>query len=111
MTTDEKRRMSGFAFDRNPFEMQAISRSALAPSGAKQGARQPGETATDALGAPLSIRAVAKMLGCSPWTVRQQHIPAGLPHFRSGRQGKLIFFRDQVVAWVLRQQEKGGKRT
>jgi hypothetical protein len=49
------------------------------------------------------------MLGCSPWTVRQQHLPRGLPHFRSGPNGKLIFFRDQVVAWILTQQKKGGK--
>jgi len=61
------------------------------------------------LGTPLSIRAVAAMLGCSPWTVRQRHIPEGLPHFGSGPNGKLIFFRDQVVAWILQQQKKGGK--
>jgi hypothetical protein len=61
------------------------------------------------LGQPLSIRAVARMLGVSPWTVRQQHLPRGLPHFRSGPNGKLIFFRDQMVAWILTQQKKGGK--
>ena len=61
------------------------------------------------LGMPLSIRAVASMLGCSLWTVRQRHIPDGLPHFRSGPNGKLIFFRDQVVAWILHQQRKGGR--
>lgn len=60
-----------------------------------------------ALGAPLSIRAVAALLGCSPWTVRQQHIRRGLPHFRSGPNGKLVFFRGQVVEWILNQQRKG----
>jgi hypothetical protein len=60
-----------------------------------------------ALGAPLSIREAAKLIGCSPWTIRQRHVPNGLPHFRSGPNGKLIFYRDQVVAWILQQQRKG----
>jgi hypothetical protein len=60
------------------------------------------------LGQPLSIREVAKLIGCSPWNVRQRYIPQGLPHLRSGPSGKLIFYRDQVVRWVLVQQRKGG---
>ncbi len=68
----------------------------------------------DTLGEPLTIRDVALLIGCSPWTVRSRHIPHGLPVFRSGASGKLIFYRDQVVRWVLQQQStqtrpKGGR--
>ena len=51
---------------------------------------------------------VAKLIGCSSWTVRQRHIRSGLPHFRAGTSGKLIFYRDQVVRWIESHQ-KGGK--
>jgi hypothetical protein len=61
----------------------------------------------DTLGEPLAIRDVAELIGCSDWTVRQKHIPRGLPHFRSGPSGKLVFYRKQVVAWILRQQRGG----
>jgi len=114
MTTETKRRISGLAMGAKPLEIQRISEPDPAESWARQRARQSADESPAAqagLGVPLSIRQVAAMLGCSPWTVRQQHIPAGLPHFRSGPQGKLVFFRDQVVAWVLRQQQKGGKRS
>jgi hypothetical protein len=61
------------------------------------------------LGEPLDIKQVARLLGCSPWTVRQSLIPkGGLPHFRAAASGKLIFYKDQVVAWVLTRQKKGG---
>lgn len=64
---------------------------------------------TPQLGEPLDIKQIAKLIGCSPWTVRQVLIPAGLPHFRAGANGKLIFYHDQVVQWVVRQQQsKGG---
>lgn len=62
----------------------------------------------DALGEPLTIREVAKLLGCSPWTVRHSYLPKGLPHLRAGPLGKLIFYRNQVVRWVLQRQRKGG---
>ncbi len=61
------------------------------------------------LGIPLNIREVARMIGCSPWTVRQTLIPRGLPFFRSGASGKLIFYRDQVVRWI--EQIQGGQTT
>lgn len=61
------------------------------------------------LGEPLSIRQVARVIGCSPWTVRQRHLRKGLPHFRSGANGKLIFYRDQVIRWIRAQQKKGGR--
>lgn len=65
----------------------------------------------DPLGRPMTIREVAGCLGCSVWTVRQQYLPAGLPHFRLSRTGKLLFFHNQIVRWVLeRQRQKGGIR-
>jgi hypothetical protein len=63
----------------------------------------------ETLGEPLTIRETAELIGCSEWTVRHQHIPKGLPHFRSGPTGKLLFYRKQVVAWILQQQRKGGQ--
>lgn len=60
----------------------------------------------DALGEPLSISFVASLLGCSVWTVRQRYLPAGLPHFRIAKTGKLVFFRNQIIAWVLATQAK-----
>jgi hypothetical protein len=105
--------MSDFDPGRNSLEKLGIGVPDLAESSARQWARSQGDnrdSTSGDLGPPLSIRQVAAMLGCSPWTVRQQLLPRGLPHFRSGPNGKLIFFRDQVVAWILNQQKKGGKR-
>jgi hypothetical protein len=67
--------------------------------------------AADPLGPPMTIREAAAMLGCSCWTVRQRYLPLGLPHFRIGKSGKLTFYRNQLVRWVLRQQQlkKGGR--
>lgn len=62
----------------------------------------------DALGEPLTVRGVARLLGCSDWTIRHAYLPKGLPHLRSGPQGKLVFFRNQVVLWILQHQRKGG---
>ena len=58
------------------------------------------------LGEPMGIREVASLLGCSPWSVRQTLLPKGFPHWRSGPSGKLIFYHDQVVRWVLNQQKR-----
>lgn len=60
------------------------------------------------LGAPLTIRAVAALIGCSVWTVRQKYLPMGLPHFRTGPTGKLLFYKTQVIRWLIRRQ-KGGE--
>jgi len=62
------------------------------------------------LGEPLSIRQVAELFGCSPWTVRQTLLPRGFPHFRFSASGRLIFFRDQIERWIESQQE-GGQTT
>jgi hypothetical protein len=65
----------------------------------------------DPLGVPMTIREVARMFGCSEWTIRQQYLPKGLPHFRLSPAGKLLFFHNQIVRWVLeRQRQKGGNR-
>jgi hypothetical protein len=66
---------------------------------------------SEPLGEPLSVRQVAAVIGCSAWTVRQRYLSAGLPHFRSGPNGKLIFYRNQIIRWLLAQQQKGGQIT
>lgn len=65
---------------------------------------------TTKLGEPLSIHEVAVMIGCSAWAVRNVWVPLGLPNLRSGPGAKLIFYREQVVAWILAQQQKGGSK-
>ena len=57
------------------------------------------------LGAPLSIREAAALIGCSTWTVRQKYLPLGLPHFRVGSTGKLIFYTKQIIRWIENQQK------
>ena len=59
----------------------------------------------DPLGEPLTLEEVAELLGCSVWTVRKRCITRGLPHFRLGGTGKLVFYRAQVTRWILDQQE------
>jgi hypothetical protein len=63
---------------------------------------------SEQLGEPLSIREVASLIGCSVWTVRQRYLHRGLPHVRSGPHGKLIFYRNQIIDWLLEEQQKGG---
>lgn len=65
---------------------------------------------TKPLGDPLTIREVAALIGSSAWAVRQVWVPMGLPYLRSGPGGKLIFYREQVVDWILAQQKKGGTK-
>jgi hypothetical protein len=106
MTNDpnaEEIRKSGFEFGEKPLETFSFSRE-------NPGQRYPQQNpqAADALGDPLTIREVARLIGCSPWTVRHRYLPKGLPHMRSGRLGKLIFYRAQVVRWILQRQQKGG---
>ena len=54
----------------------------------------------------MDIRQAAAVIGCSPWTVRQKLIPMGLPRFRSGASGKLIFYLGQVVRWIETKQKE-----
>jgi hypothetical protein len=60
--------------------------------------------AADALGEVLTVHQVARLLGCSAWTVRQRYLARGLPYFRIGSIGKLVFYRAQVTRWILEQQ-------
>jgi hypothetical protein len=59
-----------------------------------------------ALGTPLDIRQVARLIGCSVWTVRQTLIPKGLPHFRLTTRGRLIFYEGQIVRWIEKKQSE-----
>lgn len=65
------------------------------------------------LGEALGIYETAQLLGCSPWTVRHKYLPQGLPHIRASSAGKIVFFRGQVIEWILKRQQhlkKGGMR-
>jgi hypothetical protein len=107
MTTEwraEHRRVSGFDDGSEAPETLGFP---LDPAGQTYPQQYP--QANDALGDPLSIIEVARVLGCSAWTVRNGYLPQGLPHFRSGPGGKLVFFRNQVIQWILQQQKKGGR--
>jgi hypothetical protein len=107
MTTEsqaEDRRISGFENGAEPKETLGFSRDSVGQSYPRRYPR-----ANQALGKPLSIREVARLLGCSDWTVRHGYLPQGLPHFRSGPGGKLVFFHNQVITWILQQQRKGGR--
>jgi hypothetical protein len=107
MTTETKGYMSGFAGTANRTQTKALSHTGLGQSCPRH---YPGSE--NPLGRPLSIKDVARLIGCSAWTVRQKYVPSGLPHLRSGPSGRLTFFENQVVAWVLAQQQgKGGNHT
>lgn len=58
----------------------------------------------DPLGEPLTVCETAQLLGCSAWTVRNRHLRRGLPYFRAGGTGKLVFYRSQITRWILEQQ-------
>ncbi|MGH9611787.1 MAG: hypothetical protein ACRD4P_01755 [Bryobacteraceae bacterium] len=102
------RRKSGFSPPPKPAELLRFAPDVLGQCCPQ---RCPSQGATGRLplelpGAPLSIRETARLIGCSPWTVRQKLVPMGLPVFRSGAGGKLIFYTNQVVRWLeFRQGE------
>lgn len=62
-----------------------------------------------ALGEPMDIEDVAMLLGCSVWTIRQKYLDEGLPYIRASAKGRFVFFRAQVIDWILERQKKGGK--
>ena len=99
--------LSGFAEGGNALQIQRFSPVSYGQS-YPQHCPQEIECGDEPLGAPLSIRDVAGLLGCSIWTVRQSYLPLGLPYLRTGPHSKLIFFRDQVIRWILQHQQKGG---
>jgi hypothetical protein len=105
--TKRQIRMSGFALRRECAPLLGISYADPGQSCPQHYPQRP-EPRENSLGEPLTIREVARLMGCSAWTVRQSYLPQGLPHLRSGPSGKLIFYRDQVVAWILKRQQKGG---
>lgn len=102
-------RKYGFAEPARPLPNQYIPPVSIGLS-CPQHCPQHGHAESSPLGAPLTIREVARLIGCSPWTVRQKHVPRGLPCLRSGANAKLIFYREQVIAWILAQQQKGGTK-
>jgi hypothetical protein len=107
MTTEgsaEERRISGFESGANLADSLRFSHESPGQS-YPQHYPQVRET----LGEPMTIREVARVIGCSTWTVRHRYLSQGLPHLRSGPMGKLVFYRNQVVRWILQQQEKGGR--
>jgi hypothetical protein len=115
MMTEEKRK-SGF--DGNA---KGPERLGLSPVGLGQSCPQqyphPADpihaaSSSGSLGEPMDIGQVAALLGCSAWTVRQRYLPQGLPHLRACASGKLVFFREQVIGWILKwqqQRQKGGQ--
>lgn len=113
MMTEEERK-SGFDRDAKSAETLEFS-----PIGLGQSCPQQYPNHTDAiqaasssgsLGDAMDIGQVAALLGCSAWTVRQRYLPQGLPHLRACASGKLVFFRAQVIGWILkRQKQKGGQ--
>jgi len=64
----------------------------------------PPEIGRGKLGKPLDIRQVARLVGCSAWTVRQTLIPKGLPHFRFSPNGRLVFYEHQIIRWIETKQ-------
>ena len=105
--TKRERALSGFAQSGNTLQIQRFLPMGYGQN-CPQDYPQATEHADDPLGVPLSIRDVARLFGCSIWTVRQRYLSQGLPYLRTGPNSKLIFFRDQVVRWILENQQKGG---
>ena len=105
--TRRERTMSGFAESGNTLQLQDFPPTRSGQS-CPEHYPQARAFGNEPLGAPLGVREVARLIGCSVWTVRQSYLPQGLPHLRSGPRSKLIFFRDQVVRWIIQHQQKGG---
>jgi AraC-like DNA-binding protein len=106
--SERERALSGFVERGNALQIRGFPPASYGQS-CPQHYPQVTQYGNELLGLPLSIREVARLIGCSVWTVRQNYLPQGLPHLRSGPHGKLIFFHDQVVRWILQHQQKGGK--
>jgi hypothetical protein len=115
MITEEERK-SGFGANTKGAETLDFSTTSLGQSCPQQYPRSTDpihgpRPSAGSLGEPMGIGEVAALLGCSAWTVRQRYLPQGLPHLRTSASGKLVFFRQQVIGWILKrqQQQKGGK--
>ena len=107
-----ERRKSGFTDRRMPFDCMCFAPPGLGqncPREYPHPEHSESDAFSESLGEPLSVREVATLIGCSPWTVRHRYLPDGLPHFRTGPTGKLIFYKNQVIRWLLKEQQKGGE--
>lgn len=89
---------------RNTADIPLPPRAEL-PEALPVGERRRERQVDDPLGDALTIQEVADLLGCSVWTVRNRCLRRGLPYFRVGGAGKLVFYRAQVTRWILEQQE------
>lgn len=110
-------RLMGGEGHRSDFAETRNASETLGPSAFRLGQRKPQgcpqhypypEEEQFPLGEPMDIGRVAALLGCSAWTVRQRYLPVGLPHVRASARGRFVFFREQVVDWILKRQTKGG---
>lgn len=109
----EYERKSGFSGNAKGAESLDFPTVGLGQSCPQQYPHHPEAIQTpESLGNPMDIGQVAVLLGCSAWTVRQRYLPQGLPHLRACASGKLVFFRAQVISWILKRQQqrqKGGQ--
>ena len=113
MTSHEFDRKSGFevhAKYKRPLYFSAEMGGQSCPGDCPGPTERNNHPEDDPLGEPLTVNGVAKLIGCSAWTLRQRYIPAGLPHLRLGPNGKFIFYRNQIIRWLLDKQQKGGIR-
>ena len=106
----EDLRKSGFPTTGNPRKSLDFEAKSLGQCCPQRYPYRGGDDAplTEALGDPLSIHGAAELIGCSAWTVRQRYLPAGLPYHRLTPTGKLTFYRNQVIRWLITRQQKGG---
>ena len=115
MTTNDREAVAEGVVSGFPDNGKSSESSRLFPAEPGLGCPPPDEGLTNStvqqelLGPSLTIEEVAELLGCSPWTVRQRYLRQGLPYLQARTRGKLVFFREQVIAWTLkRQRQKGG---
>jgi hypothetical protein len=95
-------RKSGFAGGRRRTDSLDFPTDSLGQNCPQQNPPLPDQV--DALGDALTIREAAALIGCSVWTVRQRCMRQGLPHYRPSKSGRLIFYRNQVVRWLIEKQ-------
>jgi hypothetical protein len=105
-----KSRSAFFRYGKQPLDFEASCLGQNCPQHCPQPDGVPSAAPADPLGVPLTIHEAARMIGCSPWTVRQKYLPLGIPHHRASPNGKLIFYQNQITRWLLQQQEKGGMK-
>lgn len=110
-TNDPKRSGSRVNVQRSRFGDRREAAETLGFSEASLGQSEPEhcprlDSSEFSLGDALNINEVAAVLGCSTWTVRQKYLPQGLPCLRTSTTGKFVFFRRQVLDWILERQRK-----